>query len=569
MENATDKGDKIMAKIAKVSSGVLNNEERTQIIQDLAAFADQFSPDADEQPDSPETKDEQQAYKRMTGRNRRVNRMTKHEVEAMLDVMLDNKGRPSGFKNGVHNATIILNNDPKIAGAIAYDLVADQVVIRRSISFGVDNVPSIFVRTEGQDYNRSHEAALAAYLGAPTAAGGYGIAVSGAVMEMAVLNAAMMNAFDPLVDDILATEWDRQPRLDTAFVRWFHMRDDAYARQVAQCFLISFIERRFKPGSKFDYVPVLVGRKQGTFKSTVIEVLSLGRFGEFRTPQEISDPKKMNEATDGAAIMEVPELSALMTLHHNTIKSTFSSRKDRARAAFAKHAETRMRSWLAIGTTNDTEFLKDPTGNRRFWPIFLNDRLDQPVDIEAMRSEIRQVYAEALWRYRQMRKAQTEGDLPLFLMGEAAAIAKQLQERAAVTTPEQAVAGWLVEWLITEDHSKFADIEIGGKTYRSKFCLREAHDAYHAAFSRDSKVAYDAAATKLMSGAVAMISGVSKGGSARFAEYGVQGSYAVDPEWLKAEICGEPQPVKKPKADAESKPENVVHIQDHEDFVPW
>lgn len=243
-----------MAHIAKRSSGVLTDEERTRIIEDLAAFADQFSPDADEQPDSPETTDEQQAYKRMTGRHKPANRMTKPEVEASLEVILDSTGRPAGFKNGVHNATIILNNDPKIAGAIAYNLVTDQIIIRRPISFGVDNVPSIFVRPEGQDFNHSHEAALAAYLGAPTAVGGYGMALAGVVMEMAVLNAAMMNAFNPLVEDILSTEWDRQPRLDTAFVRWFHMRDDAYARQLANCFLISFIERRFKPLASADVV---------------------------------------------------------------------------------------------------------------------------------------------------------------------------------------------------------------------------------------------------------------------------------------------------------------------------
>jgi hypothetical protein len=232
--------------------------------------------------------------------------------------------------------------------------------------------------------------------------------------------------------------------------------------------------------------------------------------------------------------MEVPEMAALLSLHHNVVKSTISARKDRARGAYAISATTTMRSWLILGTSNDGAFLRDPTGNRRFWPVYLNDKLDQPVNIDLMRQEIMQVYAEALVVYRQMRKVQPYGDLAYHMTGEAAEMAQHLQARAAVETPEMSVAGWLKDWLSEPYDGKFST-QVKGVSFRSKFCLREAFNEYHASNLREAPD-YDAKATKMLTGAVSLLDFVSKGTSARFGKFGVQQSYEVDPEWLSSQI---------------------------------
>ena len=563
-----------MAKVANTSSSVITAEERTRIIEDLAAFAESFSPDADEQPDSPETADEKFTYKRLTSMSRPTNRLSKEQVKQLLDGMSDKSGKVIlTYKPSVHNLITILNNDPNLAGKIGYDVMADRIFLRGSVKFGVRDVPDIHVREGGRMFGDNDEAVINAYIGAPEDLGGYGIAAGDGPMHKSIINAGLLNAFDPLIEKITSIEWDGVKRLDTAFIRWFKLPDNEYHRQISEKFMVAFVERRFRPGSKFDFMPILIGQAQGTTKTTVIEALALGRNGEIRHANEVAEAKKLMEVTGTSSIIEVPEMGAFLKLHHNVAKAAISAKKDSARGAYNKYGEDRLRSFLWFGTSNDGEFLRDPTGNRRYWPIYLDRKLKEPIDINLLKAEILQVYAEALWRYRQLRMQHPDGELPLFLTGEAHDIALELQSRASVATPEQAVAGWLAEWLATPDHSKFATIEISGKTYRSKFCLREAHEAYQAAFPENAKVAYDKSATALMSGAVALLSGVTKGNTARFENYGAQASYAVDPDWLRAQLNAEQADDEPKPAAAEPKPAaspaNVVKLKDYEDDLNW
>lgn len=520
-----------MAKIAKDNNSVRFDENDVKIFEDgLEETCSEVG--VWESADDEMTDDERRYSDRMTALRRQPS-MGRDYLVHMLDTQVDSRGNKIGIKSGVHNVSTILNKDRRIAGSIGLNLMSGQVVMLKSIKFGIRDVPDIHVPADGADFNKGHEAAIAAFLGSSEELKGYGIGPKTEVIRQAILNAAYMNAFDPLVQKIYETEWDGVARMETSFVRWFNLDNNPYNRALSK-FLLAFIERRFNPGAKFDHVPVLISRRQGTFKSTSVEVLSLGHYGEFRTPAEFSDPKKLIEATEGAALMEVPEMAALLSLHHNVVKSTISARKDRARGAYAISATTTMRSWLMLGTSNDGAFLRDPTGNRRFWPIYLNDKLEAPVNIELMRQEILQVYAEALVVYREMRKSQPHGDLPYHMTGEAAEMAQQLQARAAVETPEMSVAGWLKDWLSEPYDGKFST-QVKGVSFRSKFCLREAFNEYHASNLREAPD-YDAKATKMLTGAVSMLGFVSKGTSARFGKFGVQQSYEVDPEWLSSQI---------------------------------
>ncbi|RDD72942.1 VapE domain-containing protein [Paracoccus versutus] len=559
-----------MAKVAKTNNVVSFEDMKDDFDALIDAFdAEQIEEGLDETceiigtdaaTDEDMTQHERTYAERLTYR-RRLSGMRREALVHTLDIAVDNRGNKIGIKPSVHNVSRVLNRDDRIAGAIGLNLMSGQVLMLKSVRFGIQDVPDIHVPAGGMDFNRSHEAAIAAFLGASEKLKGYGMSVKTEVLRQGVLNAAQMNAFDPLVQAIYDTQWDGVARLETSFVKWFNLDDNPYNRALSRFFL-AFIERRFNPGAKFDHVPVLISRRQGTFKSTSVEVLSLGHYGEFRTPAEFSDPKKLIEATEGAALMEVPEMAALLSLHHNVVKSTISARKDRARGAYAISATTTMRSWLMLGTSNDGAFLRDPTGNRRFWPIYLNDKLEAPVNIELMRQEILQVYAEALVVYREMRKSQPHGDLPYHMTGEAAEMAQQLQARAAVETPEQAVAGWLQEWLAEPAVGKFCDVRIDGQSFRSRFCMKEAFNAYHRDAGQQAPD-YDAKATKLMSAAIARLDFVTKGATARFPEHGSQQSYVVDQEWIEAQAAQNQQPA----PEHANEPRRGSSIRDEWEFV--
>ena len=182
-----------------------------------------------------------------------------------------------------------------------------------------------------------------------------------------------------------------------------------------------------------------------------------------------------------------------------------------------------------------------------------------PINIELMREEIQQVYAEALVVYREMYAAAgNDRDLDLRLTGDAARIALELQDKATTETGANAIAGWLTEWLATPAHAKFATVEIDGQTYRDRFCLKEAFEAYSSNDAMDAPTKYGTAEAKLMSDAVKLMRFVSKGQVSRFEKHGSQASYAVDPEWIRAQVAANRQP----EPETAARPQNVISIAD-------
>ncbi|MBA4233869.1 MAG: hypothetical protein C0465_25185 [Ralstonia sp.] len=160
------------------------------------------------------------------------------------------------------------------------------------------------------------------------------------------------------------------------------------SRAPATLLLVAAVRRVRKPGAKFDYLPVLEG-PQGGGKSSLVSILA-GEWGGESLSLAATD-KETIEQTRGQWIIEVPELSGLSTprgLEH--VKALVSRCVDRARPAYGRITETVQRQWVPVATTNESNYLSDPTGNRRFLPIPISQ-----VDFAALRKNRDQLFAEA------------------------------------------------------------------------------------------------------------------------------------------------------------------------------
>ena len=190
------------------------------------------------------------------------------------------------------------------------------------------------------------------------------------------------NVIDSVCEYLSGLDWDGKPRIDTWLIDYASAKDTDYVRSVSAITLIAAVRRPRHPGVKFDTIPVLEG-PQGSGKSTLIKVLASD---EFFSDQDILalDHKAQMEALEGVWLHELCELAGMRHTDVNKIKAFASRAVDKGRPAYARYSESRPRRGIFIGTTNDDEYLKDETGNRRFWPIrtdgFLSPEISKLAD---------------------------------------------------------------------------------------------------------------------------------------------------------------------------------------------
>ncbi len=209
-----------------------------------------------------------------------------------------------------------------------------------------------------------------------------------------LLHQGEQHAFHPVRDYLKSLTWDGTPRLDTWLIRHAKAHDAPYTRAVSALPLLAAVRRIYHPGAKFDEMLVLESG-QGWGKSTALK--SLVPFETWFSddlPLD-ADSQVMIERTAGKWIIEAADLSGLKKADVESLKANLSRTTDSSRLAYGRHTTERPRQFVLIGTTNAQVYLKDTTGNRRFWPL----RIDR-VDVEALRAERDQLWAEAHHRER-------------------------------------------------------------------------------------------------------------------------------------------------------------------------
>lgn len=323
-----------------------------------------------------------------------------------------------GIACTIGNVVLILQNDTKLAGCLAFDELNHNIVTKKSLPWRKVDSPS--------QWTDSDDAALRYFLESR-----YGISSKDRIFD-AVNVVAQKNSYHPVRDYLAETIWDGVHRVDTLLIDYLGAEDNDYTRAVTRKALVAAVARVFRPGVKFDYMLTIRGR-QGLGKSAIIGKLGGKWFSDTFTTMQGKDAY---EQVQGVWLMEIGELAGMRKAEAETIKLYISKQTDRFRPAYGRRLQEFPRQCIFIGTTNEMQFLRDTTGNRRFWVVDTPNQPTKDMWSELTDDIIRQVWAEAVELYKKGES--------LFLSRDLEATAREVQASYEEENPK---AGIVAEYL--------------------------------------------------------------------------------------------------------------------------
>ena len=249
--------------------------------------------------------------------------------------------------------------------------------------------------------------------------------------------------FNDVRNYLAKLQWDGHPRLDTLLIEYLGAADSPYVRAVTRKAFTAAVARAMEPGCKYDTMLILSG-PQGIGKSTLLDKMSRGWFNDgIRT----FEGKEASELIQGVWLVEIGELDAFRQTDVSRIKQFLSLRADRFRAAYGRHVKDLPRCCVFFGTTNTAAFLRDRTGNRRFWPVDVGVQTRIKTVWEYLDAEVDQIWAEAVMRWRLGES--------LFLTGEIENAAKAEQESHREVSSKEGIIIDFVDKPVPEDWQKW------------------------------------------------------------------------------------------------------------------
>jgi predicted P-loop ATPase len=216
----------------------------------------------------------------------------------------------------------------------------------------------------------------------------YGVEFSKDNVHEACYTLARMASFNPVVEYLDTLAWDGTKRLDRWLIAYLGAEDTQFNRHVGRLVLLAAVRRAKHPGAKFDQVLILEG-PQGSGKSSALRILG----GDWHSDAELGrvDSKEASILLQGAWLVELGEMTAMNRSETEALKAFLSRASDRFRAPFDRTPRTEPRRCVFIGTTNSEGYLRDITGNRRFWPV-----RTATIDLERLKRDRDQIWAEAV-----------------------------------------------------------------------------------------------------------------------------------------------------------------------------
>ncbi len=203
-------------------------------------------------------------------------------------------------------------------------------------------------------------------------------------------------------------EWDKTVRVEKLLIDIFGAADTPYVRAVTRKTFTGAVARIKRPGCKFDTMLVLNGF-QGQKKSSLLRRLCGEWFNDDVSLSQTKD-KTAAEKLQGSWIIELSEMSGMKKADIETLKAFISRQNDIYRASYGKRAQPHLRQCIFIGTTNaENGFLRDTTGNRRYWPVKTIRKYEgDPQNISD--DFVKQFWAEALYYYEHGEKLYIDDD---------------------------------------------------------------------------------------------------------------------------------------------------------------
>jgi putative DNA primase/helicase len=305
----------------------------------------------------------------------------------MANLSLDGKNRL--IATSLKNSILYMLYHQDFMGVFAYDEFRQDTVILKCPPWMDENK---FKVTPLSDISITQAAATLE---------SYGLTPTIDKTAKAIDVVAMENKFHSAREYLTGLEWDNIPRLETAALEFFGSKEEApeYLAFTFKKWMTAAVKRVMEPGCKFDHVLILESQKQGLYKSEFLK--SLATFnGERYHTDNISLNDLANKDTilkmQGHLIIELAELSGFSRKDDNAIKNWMTQTLDEVRIPFARKTVTYPRQFVFAATTNNYDYLKDPTGNRRYWPI----TVDKHIDMELLEEIKPQLWAEAVSLYK-------------------------------------------------------------------------------------------------------------------------------------------------------------------------
>ena len=345
--------------------------------------------------------------------------MTVEEVRESLD-STDN----GAVKNSIRNCLTVFQNDPKLEGAIRYNILTERIDIVKPLWW---SKPTTTLNDTDLNY-------LMLYLEDQ-----YTL-TSEKKIQKAISIVADCNKYHPIRDYLNGLEWDGTERIRYALTRYLGAEDSEYTYECLRLFMLGAINRVFKPGCKFEVMLCLVGG-QGAGKSTFFRLLAV--MDEwFSDDLKRIDDDNVYRKMQGHWIIEMSEMIATANAKSiEEIKSFISRAKETYKVPYETHPADRLRQCVFGGSSNTMDFLPlDRSGNRRFLPIMVhaeNTKVHILEDEAASRAYIDLMWAEAMFFYHNF-------PMKLTLSKD---MNKELRELQKQFMPEDTKAGLIQSFL--------------------------------------------------------------------------------------------------------------------------
>ena len=318
----------------------------------------------------------------------------------------------------IDNLLIILEHDPALKGRLAIDDFANRGMALGALPWDPREGERIWTDTDDAGAQWYFEKR-------------FGITGKDRALN-AIALVGERNRYNRLRDYLTGLSWDRTHRLDTLLVDYLGAEDTPYTRAVTRKSLTAAVARALSPGVKYDYMPIISG-PQGIGKSTLLKLLGKDWFSD---SLQTFEGKEAAEMLQGVWINEIGELQGMTRSEVNDIKGFLSRSEDLYRVPYGRRTNAFPRRCVFFGTTNDSEYLRDATGNRRFWPVDVMKTEPVKDVFRQLAGEVDQIWAEAVTRWRLGEE--------LYLSGELEEVAREQQEAHRESNSKE---GMIVEFL--------------------------------------------------------------------------------------------------------------------------
>lgn len=315
------------------------------------------------------------------------------EIEAVGNwgelLICDSKGNP--VKTSLKNTILFLQHHDKFKGLFRYNEFNHQIMTARCPVW------------DNEDRFRAHVLNDVDISETAAALEAYGLSPDRTRVHNAIEVVSHNNGYHPAREYFDALEWDGEDRLSRWLSYYLGAEDDNpdYLSFIGRKWLTAAVKRVYEPACKFDHVLVMEG-KQGAGKSTALKELStFGRdipesyFTDAITIADIQN-KDTIQKIQGSIIVELAELAGFNKKDDEEIKRWITLQHDDCRLPYARTTSRFNRQFVLSATTNSYDYLKDPTGNRRYWPVKVGS-----IDMDAIKHDRTQLWAQAVRHYKE------------------------------------------------------------------------------------------------------------------------------------------------------------------------